>query len=182
MSMSLGSVKRGELQTERLVLRALCEGDFEVVHSWAGSSQNARYMSWGPNTPQQTREFLQGAQEGCDFAVMLKETGELIGSCGIYPDDDNDTGKLGWILHKDYWGRGFGTELCGELLRYGFEDLRLRRICAECMVVNVGSWKVMEHNGMRREALRKQAFLARVDKVWADVAEYALLASEYWAR
>jgi len=118
------------IETKSLTLRQLSPNDFEAVHSWAGSPENTRYMSWGPNTEWQTREFLVSAQEGKDFAVVLREGGKVIGSCGVYPDDKNDTGLLGWILHKDFWKRGYGTELCGALIRHSFETLKLRRVQA----------------------------------------------------
>jgi RimJ/RimL family protein N-acetyltransferase len=172
----------GILETERLILRPLAADDFEAVHSWAGNPANTRYMSWGPNSEDQTREFLAATRPGRDFAVVLRESGAVVGSCGIYPDDTNDTGELGWILHQGSWGRGLGTELGGELIRHGFEDLGLRRIQALCAAVNHGSYRVMEHNGMRREALHRKALWARVDKEWIDLAVYAILADEYHGR
>jgi len=169
------------LETERLLLRPFNPDDFEAVHSWASDPENTRYMAWGPNTEEQTREVITSfVTVGKDFAVVLKSTGHVIGSCGVYPDSDNDTGVLGWILHKDYWKRGYGTELGGELIRYGFETLKLRRLTAPCAAENYGSCRVMERNGMRREALNVKAFWARVDKVWVDKAEYAILAEDYY--
>ena len=168
------------LETERLILRPLKPDDYEAVHSWAGNAENTRYMAWGPNTEEQTREFIASfATEGKDFAVVLKTTDNVIGSCGVYPDSANDMGGLGWILHKNYWKQGYGTELGGELIRYGFEILKLRRLTAPCAAVNYGSCRVMERNGMRREALHIKAFWARVDKEWVDKAEYAILAEEW---
>jgi len=137
-------------------------------------------MSWGPNSEEQTRQFLAAAKTGKDFGVVLRETGEVIGSCGVYPDADSDTGELGWILHMDYWKQGFGTELAGALIKYGFESLKLRRIQAPCAAVNYGSCRVMERNYMRREALHVKAFWARTDKEWIDEAKYAILAEEYF--
>ena len=167
------------LETARLILRPLSPEDSEAVQSWAVNPANIRYMSFGPNTEEQTREFLKTVRPGRDFAVVIKETGRVIGSCGIYPNSDNDTGELGWILHMDFWKQGYGTELGRELIRYGFEDLKLRRIYAPCAAVNYGSFRVMERNGMRREALHVKAFWARIDKEWVDMAEYAILAEEY---
>ena len=167
------------LETKRLILRPLTSDDFEAVHSWASNPENTRLMKWGPNTPDQTRDFLTKVQPGKDFAAVLKTSNAVIGSCGIYPNSANDTGELGWILHKDYWKEGYGTEFGGELIRYGFEDLKLRRIFAECAAINYGSSRVMERNGMRREALYVKAFWARVDKEWIDAAGYAILAEEY---
>ena len=67
-----------------------------------------------------------------------------------------------------------------ELIRYGFEVLKLRRLAAPCAAVNYGSYRIMERNGMRREALHVKAFWARVDKEWVDKAEYAILVEEYF--
>lgn len=170
------------LQTQRLILRPLTMDDFEAVYSWGSNPANTRYMGWGPNNEEQTREFVTSAsaKPGVDFAVVIKETGKVIGGCGIYPNNDNDTADIGWILHIDHWKNGYGTELGGELIRYGFENLKLRRIIAPCAAVNYGSYRVMERNGMRREALHVKAFWARVDKEWIDEAIYAILAEEYF--
>ena len=46
------------LETKRLILRTHTPDDFEAVHSWAGNPENTRYMAWGPNNEEQTREFL----------------------------------------------------------------------------------------------------------------------------
>lgn len=169
------------LETKRLLLRPLVPGDFDAVHSWASNPDNVRYMLFGPNTEEDTRIFLTTVKPGKDFAIALKD-GQAIGSCGIYPDSKNDTGELGWILHKDYWKQGYGTEIAAELIRYGFEDLKLRRICAPCAADNYGSYRVMERNGMRREGLHKKKFWARVDKEWIDEAAYAILAEEYFSK
>jgi len=167
------------LKTERLILRLLTIGDFDAVHSWASNPENTRYVAWGPNTEEQTREFLLSVKIGRDFAVALKDSNKVIGSCGVYPDSTDDTGELGWIIHKDYWMKGYGTEICRELIRYGFENLKLRRIFAQCADVNYGSYRIMERNGMRREALHIKNFWARIDKEWIDRAVYAILAEEY---
>jgi len=166
------------LETKRLILRPLALDDFDAVHSLGSNPVNTRYMAWGPNNEEQTRGFLASVREGKDFTVVPKDIGAVIGSCGIYPGDNNDTAELGWILHIDHWKRGYGTELCEELIRYGFETLKLRRITAPCAAVNYASYRIMERNDMRREALHIKAFWARVDKEWIDEAKYAILAEE----
>jgi len=168
------------LETKHLILRPFIPDDFTAVQSWAGVPENVRYMAWGPNTEEQTRAFLSRTKQGEDFAVVLKQSCAVIGSCGIYPNTAKDTADMGWILHRDYWQKGYGTELCAELIHYGFEVLGLRRLRAPCAAVNYGSYRIMERNGMRREALHKQAFWARIDQEWIDEAVYAILAEEYF--
>jgi len=167
------------LETARLLLRPPVIEDLAAFDSWCGNPANVRYMGWGPNSEDHTRAFLGSTNPGEHFAVVLKATGQVIGCVGIHPDKAMDTAELGWILHMDHWKQGYGTELTGELIRYGFADLKLRRLTAPCAAANYGSCRVMERNGMRREALHVKAHWARVDKEWIDRAEYAILAEEY---
>jgi RimJ/RimL family protein N-acetyltransferase len=173
------------LETKRLILRTPTIDDFDAVHSWASNPANTRYMAWGPNTEADTRVFLtKKVKHGLDFLIVLKESGKVIGSGGFgggVLDSPDAPAEIGWILHMDYWKQGYGTEFGGEIIRYGFEDLGLRRIFAPCAAINYGSYRVMERNGMRREALQRKAFWARVDKEWIDRAEYAILAEDYFA-
>ena len=169
------------LETERLILRPLAPDDFEAVHSWASNPANTYYMLWGPNSEKQTKEFLSQVKPGKDFAVVKKESNDVIGSCGIYPDAENNNGELGWILHMNYWKQGYGTEVSGALIKYGFEQLSLRRLLAECVAENYGSRRVMERNGMRREALYRKAFRVRSENRWTDAMAYAILAEDYFA-
>ncbi|MCL2049380.1 MAG: GNAT family N-acetyltransferase [Defluviitaleaceae bacterium] len=169
------------LETKRLLLRPLTMDDFEAAHSWGSNPDNTRYVSFGPNTEEQTKDYLKATKAGRDFAIVLKETNTVIGSCGIVADEENYMAHVGWVLHKDYWKHGYGTEMCGALIRYGFEELKLGRIYASCAAVNRGSYRIMERNGMRREGLQRKAFWARVDKEWVDKAWYAILAEDYFA-
>ena len=170
------------LETERLILRPLTLNDFDAVHSGASNIENTYLMLWGPNSEEQTECFIEKTTSGKDFAVVLKESGNVIGSCGIYPDSDNNNGEIGWILHRDYWRRGYGTELGSALIKYGFETLSLRRIIAEGAAENYGSRRVMERNGMQQEAIYHKAFRIRSEDRWVDAIGYAILAEDYFKK
>ncbi|MCL2223018.1 MAG: GNAT family N-acetyltransferase [Oscillospiraceae bacterium] len=170
------------IETSRLILRPPTEDDFEALYSLGNHPENVRYMGWWPETEKDMRNVLANAKPGKNFVICLKESGKVIGNCGISSIEDSCTGELNWILHIDYWGQGYGTEVCAELIRYGFEDLKLRRITAPCAAVNYGSCRVIERNGMRLEATHIKAFWTKVDKEWVDEAVYAILAEEYFRR
>ena len=148
------------IETERLILRAFTEDDFKAVHSYASSTENTEYMLFGPNNEEDTRAFIRrtiasASKEPVNnytFAVELKETGSLIGACDLHLRD-NDDSEVGWILHKDHWGKGYCTEMGRALLKLGFEEHNLRRIIARCDAENTASSRVMEKIGMRREGL-----------------------------
>ena len=178
------------LETERLILREFKRSDFAAVHSYASSIENVIYMIWGPNNEDQTKAFINMAiidahENPCtdyQYAVVTKNTGNLIGACNI--SLSGNEAEIGWIIHRDHWKQGYGTEAGEALLRFGFEELRLHRIIAHCYAENTGSYRLMEKIGMRREGLfleSRPAFKSS-DKEYGDELSYAILEREWEAQ
>ena len=175
------------LGTRRLILRKFKEDDFSAVHSYASCAENILYLAWGPNSEKETREFISRSIANAEkkpicnyeYAVVIKETDTLIGGCGISPSGDK--ASLGWCLHRDYWKKGYCTELGTALLKFGFEELNLRRIIAVCHVENIGSYRVMEKIGMRREGLFLEDHSPKKlsDEKYGDKLLYAILKHEW---
>jgi RimJ/RimL family protein N-acetyltransferase len=178
------------LETARTILRPLTTGDCAAVQRWASVPENVTYMPWGPNTDTDTLAYLEACEKSWtenpvrryEFGIVLKASGELIGSCGTYLNNDLSEAELGWILRRDHWKRGIMTETAGELIRFCFEALRLHRVFATSKADNAGSWTVMERNNMRREAhYIKARRLRNVEpETWVDSYEYAILEEEYF--
>ncbi len=80
------------------------------------------------------------------FLVLLKETNEPIGTCGIgaYQLDGREEMELGYRFCLKHWGKGYATEASNALLTYGFQDLKLNRIIAFAIKENPASLKVIE--------------------------------------
>ena len=98
------------------------------------------------------RKFRESDLKGSEYtyAVVEKATDSVIGSCGLTRFDNELTGaELSYVLHREFWGRGYATELAQELLRYGFRELGLQRIHAYCFKGNGASRRVLEKLGMR---------------------------------
>jgi RimJ/RimL family protein N-acetyltransferase len=81
------------------------------------------------------------------------------------------------VLHPDNAGHGYLTGAVRELIRLTLEDLRLRRVTANCFAENVSSWRLMMRVGMRRELHAVAESLHR-SGVWLDTVGYALLAED----
>ncbi len=174
------------IETPRLVLRDFRTGDVEDVHAYASREDVARYMIWGPNTPTQSREAVEGFLEdqrrrpriAYDLAITLKGGGEVVGGAGLsIVDRANRLGDLGYVLHPDFWGFGIAAEAARALLDAGFRELGLRRIVASCDQRNKASARVMERIGMRREGAFRQSKFIQGD--WRDEYLYAILAEEF---
>ncbi|HEY9219821.1 MAG TPA: GNAT family N-acetyltransferase [Phenylobacterium sp.] len=174
------------LRTERLILRNFREDDEAAIHAYAVDPEVVRYMDWGPNTPEETREHLQRALRAqverpphvLNLAVEHAHDGRLIGSIRLeVKDAPNRTADIGYSIQRDYWGRGLVTEASRELLRVAFEEMKLQRVFATCDARNTRSWRVMEKLGMRREGVMRKANLRRDG--WHDTLLYAVLAEEW---
>jgi len=155
---------------ERLFFRKFCDTDFDAVQNYASVAENLLYLPLDPITEEGTRAFISYAAgvEGM-FAVCLKDGGQLIGGCNV-----TKNGELGWLFHRDFWGKGYGTECGFELLRIGFKEMGLSRIVALCDTKNAASYRIMEKIGMRREGT-----FVGVRRGGGDSHSYAVLKDEW---
>ncbi|MFO7957248.1 MAG: GNAT family N-acetyltransferase [Candidatus Brocadiia bacterium] len=175
-----------DLTTERLVLREFEPADWRAVQEYASDPEVVRYVTWGPNTVEETREFLKRTEDArhreprrkYSLAVTLRRTGGLLGACGLYISRPQDLGgHIGYVLRRDAWGRGYATEAASRLLQFGFGELGLHRVFATCDVENRASAHVMEKLGMRREGRFREDVRNRGQ--WRDTYLYAILEGEW---
>jgi ribosomal-protein-alanine N-acetyltransferase len=176
------------LRTERLVLREFRATDLDDIQAYAGDREVTRFLDWGPNTPEQTREFLAGAIAGqaawprfeFGFALDHLPSGRMIGSASLrLVDAPNRTVEVGYCLNRDFWGQGLMPEAARALAQAAFGRLGLHRLVATCDARNVGSSRVMEKLGMRREGLFRTD--RQIKGAWRDTFIYAILAEEWTA-
>ena len=177
------------LLTERLQLRGLTPADLDDLHDLFGRDDVSRFLNWEPMSRDQAAALLERRltqtrveKEGDGFAFALEErdSGRFVGEVVLkWTSADSRQGEIGWSLHPDARGKGYATEAARELLRYGFEDMGLHRIIAECDPRNVGSIRVMERLGMRREADHVDAMWLKGE--WVGSTVFAILEDEWRA-
>ena len=85
------------------------------------------------------------------WAVILKESNEFIGWCGLKYNPEVDEVDLGFRLFKKHWNKGYATEAAQGCLNYGFTKLGLKRIVGRAMNENKASIAVLLKLGMRYE-------------------------------
>lgn len=144
-----------ELHTPRLTLRPADIGDLQSTHAYASDLENTRFMMYLPYASlEETARMLRDAEaewqkplpERYEFAILLE--GMHIGGITLYMQEDRSEAELGWVLHKEYWRRGYVTEAAQVLISFA-RELGVRRIFACCDSENVASYKTMEKLGMR---------------------------------
>ncbi|MHC5823919.1 MAG: GNAT family N-acetyltransferase, partial [Nostoc sp.] len=122
------------LETQRLRLRDFVESDWPGVHQYASDRKVVRYLTFGPNSEEDTKNFLQREislqkeepRQHFALAVTLKAQKQLIGICRIsVKDTGNKTGSIGYCFTKEFWGQGYATEAVKAVLSLGFQELGL---------------------------------------------------------
>ena len=114
------------------------------------------------------------------FAIVRRTGNTLLGGMGLRIAAEHARAELGYWIGVPHWGLGYATEAAAAVLRYGFEELGLRRIHAGHYANNPASGRVLTKVGMAREGHLR----AHVVK-WGeplDVVEYAILAEEWRLR
>ena len=147
------------LETERLRLRPFTLDDEAAVFALASDPDVARFMRFEAHrTFADTRAFLElvlqhyGRSEPFAWAIVSREDGRLIGSCGFPKQNDmRNSAEIGYWLGKPYWGRGYAVEAARALVRFGFEEMGLDRVEAKCFVENRAGHRVIEKLGMNFE-------------------------------
>ena len=121
-----------QIETERLLLRPWEDGDAPVLYRWASDPEVGPRAGWPPHTSQaNSLEIIHGALGLPEtYAMVLKETGEPVGSIGLFtpdvpcPDLPVPEGmaqmELGYWVARPYWGRGLAPEASAALLDRGF--------------------------------------------------------------
>lgn len=115
------------METERLLIRPLTASDTPALHAVLSDAEVMRFVE-APFSLGQTAAFIEriSAQVPAPVqALVWKKTGELVGQL-IYHPYDAESWELGWILRRDFWGRGIAAELTEAALA----DARQRRIPA----------------------------------------------------
>jgi [ribosomal protein S5]-alanine N-acetyltransferase len=174
------------LETPRLLLREFEQASWLAVQQYAADPEVVRYLTWGPNTEEETRTFLartlaaQQSQPRLDFelAVILKGERRLIGGCRLHLSSlPHRQATLGYGLERAAWRQGYATEAALAMLAFGFEQVGLHRIFAICDPANTGSARVLEKIGMHYEGhLREHLW---VKGHWRDSLLYAILEQEW---
>ena len=157
------------LETERLTLRGMRVSDAEDMFAYARDEPVTRYLTWTPHPNlKHTKDYLtyvgQRYRTGdfFDWAVVCKEDGRMIGTCGFTSFDfASDCAEIGYVLNPDYHGRGLASEAVREVVSFGFKELSLHRIEAKFIQENTRSLRLMERVGMKFEGYQRESLLVK---------------------
>ncbi len=179
--------------TPRLKMRPLQSGDGEMILQYKRESWS-ELMRWGiwvhhphieTRTAQDDESFCtqkyEKFQKGEDITLLAldKQTGNMIGAGGLHKCDWNiPMFTLGFHVHSNKTGKGYGTEIATALTKYAFEALSASRVATYHADGNIGSRRVIEKMGFIKEGV-----LRKCHNLWdrgvVDEHHFGLLKGEF---
>ncbi|MFY0672755.1 MAG: GNAT family N-acetyltransferase [Bacteroidia bacterium] len=148
------------LKTHRLTLREITEKDAESIFKMRRNENVNRFIARPPIGDFKNAKALakktQKAfynQQAIGFAGVLRDKDEIIGTCGFNRIDYNNLrAEIGGEMDPKYWGKGIAEEAVREIIRFGFEALKLVAIEAWVSPNNRGAMYILSQLGFEKEA------------------------------
>ncbi len=144
------------IESKRLILRELTADDLpglrkilqdkEVMYAYEHAFSDEEVTGWFENQLRRYREDGFGL-----WAAVLKESGKMIGQCGITYQDfgKKQVPEIGYLFQKEFWHHGFASEAAQACKRYAFDVLGFTEVYSIIRENNFASQKVAKRNGMR---------------------------------
>ncbi len=159
------------VETPRLIINKLQENDFDISKATQKDHEVMRFFG-GPLEDNKIQELFSQYiwhmnQYGFSIGpVYEKSTGSCIGRAGLIHLDFGNSDispdiEIASLLFSQYWGKGYATELCENLIRYAFTVLNYPKVFATVDPNNIASCKVCEKLGM---TFYKKEIYKRLDK------------------
>ncbi len=147
--------------TPRLVARRLQSDDLVPMFAVYGDADAMRWVGDGePITKEECVKWLEITANNYRvrgygmFALLDRESGEVVGFCGLVHPDGQIDAEIKYALKRSYWGVGLATEAASAMLAYGAREYNLTEIIATTVPQNVASHRVLLKAGMKRAKIR----------------------------
>ena len=145
------------IETERLLLREYTPDDFNALYEIVSDPETMAHYP-APFDEARTRRWIDWnlenyAQYGFGlWAVVLNETGEFIGDCGLTLQniDGEMLPEIGYHIHRKYWRRGFAKEAARAVRDWAFSNTGYNVLYSYMKYTNEGSWRTALANGMKK--------------------------------
>ncbi|MEK3951941.1 GNAT family N-acetyltransferase [Psychrobacillus sp. FSL K6-1464] len=173
------------LETERLILRKVTEEDIEDMYLYGSDEEVSKYVTWNTHeTIADTKGFVEFVlnkyenKQVSPWGIEYKENGKFIGTIDfVWWQPNHKIAEIGYVISRDYWGKGLTTEVAKELVKFGFEEMDLVRVQARCDVENIASARVMEKAGMTLEGIIRKGIFVKGEH--RDLKMYSILKEEF---
>ena len=145
------------IETDRLILREFTSEDFDALFLILSDAETMQHYPQ-PFDRERTRHWIKWniqnyAEHGFGIcAVVLKQSGELIGDCGLTLQniDGELLPEIGYHINRNHWQKGFGSEAARAVRDWAFEHTHYDTLYSYMKYTNVASYSVAVSMGMKR--------------------------------
>ena len=146
------------METDRLYLREMTQADHPALCRILCDAEVMRVAYETPFSETEAQHWIERhlvryKQYGFGlWAVILKETDEMIGQCGLTWQKWKDMPMLeiGYLFQKAHWGKGYAAEAARACRDYAFSVLHADRVCSMIRDTHTASQKVALRCGMQK--------------------------------
>ncbi|MDP4095354.1 GNAT family N-acetyltransferase [Paenibacillus sp. P96] len=125
------------LEGEYICFKSLSSNNVKEIHSYASDEDVSRFIGWN----------------------LMNTFQAVIGTAMIFNfDKEANHAEIGYVLHKEHWGKGYGTEAVGLMSEFAFESLQLHKLYASVVDANIGSARILEKSGYALEGRLKDHY------------------------
>lgn len=173
------------LESERLLFRKTTKDDIDEFFFIQLNPNLRRYLGMtkvGNNLIKNRKFFDESVYDNKDFyrwTIVKKEDNKILGCIYLNIHDKKArTAGIDYWIREDEWGCGYVTEAAQRILEFAFDTLNLNRIESCGAKDNPGTWKVMEHIGLKYEGERQSGAFYYYGGL-TDLVMYGITRNEY---
>lgn len=138
-----------------IYLRAIQYEDYKDMFEYGSDSETTKHLSWKLDSLEEAKSVikivhLSRPERGLPlaYALICKGNNKMIGTCDYHTIDwETLNGEIGYVINRDYWGKGYMTKACKALIDFGFHYLNLNTVTISHDINNIGSQRVIEKSG-----------------------------------
>jgi ribosomal-protein-alanine N-acetyltransferase len=145
------------MESQNLLFRRFVKEDIDILHEMEGDGEVMKFT--GPGRAQsydESKERLEKIliydnKSSClgFWAPVEKASGKLIGWFMLIHTEDKVVPEIGFMIHRNHWGKGYATEGCRLLCDQACVD-QIKKVSARTAKLNIGSIKVLENNDFKK--------------------------------
>ena len=179
------------LESERCILREITMDDVDALYDIRSDDLVSKYLGDPPMrhrdqavaSVEATMQSFQSGDGSLKWGVAMHDNNRLIGTVSVWHiRKQHYRAELGYMLARDYWGKGIIPEVCTTVLDYAFGTMNLHSMDANIDPRNDASRRVLEKLGFVQEAYFREDYFDPMTETFTDSAIFSMLASTWQQR
>jgi RimJ/RimL family protein N-acetyltransferase len=173
------------IKGKKITLRQLKKTDDKSLFKYANDRLVSQYtLVPYPYTLAMAQDFIKDTAKkikagvSFDLGIVAEDNNEVVGMVAIrIKDNKAGVGEIGYWLGRKFWGKGIASEAAAMILKFAFQDLKLKKVYGKVMRPNTASVKILGKNNFMLEGMLRQHEY-KMGKIH-DVLLFGLLKEEY---